>query len=196
MLANNWDVRLPIGMPLRREAPLFSLSLSLSKFRQTFITSNKLTNEPYRFWISDSFRNQRKQDGMVYAVKKLLYIAFQRIADTGIVPTLFPKHIAHNVYAFMASFSHSAGKGVFNKSILKYRIKNAKDSMVNNSVSYRCLVYMSAFRIRNEKACIWSMLVYLIDEFILNFEQFSFQLSFKKHHVRSGSFAAFELVPC
>src|SRR3990167_2065646 len=136
MLAKSWEVRLPIGMQARSASSLsLSLSLSLSYPRTIFVARNNFFKKVYCILIFNSLYKNGEQGGVINGAKELSHITFKYATWLGIISRNFANHFFSNKNSLMGSFTNSARKGSRNECWLKGAIKDAKDCMMQNSVS-------------------------------------------------------------
>ena len=124
-------------------------------------TFNDFFHKPHRVGIFYFSTQKLDQNGMVNAIKKLSYVALERISCPGIIFRSSSEHCIQNTNALMCSFSNTTGKGMGYKSWFKNWVKDFENCMVQYSVPNRCLVNMSKLWVVNVKTTIRPMLVCL-----------------------------------
>lgn len=132
---------------------------------------------------------------MIYGIKKFAHITLESITMVCVITRNFAEHIFNSKYSIVRSFANSAGKRVANKSRLKNRVQNLKDSMMKNAITNNSFVYMSKFWIGNEKPFVWSMLVFFTSQISCKIKDILLQIEFKFLHIIFSIFTFFKFLP-
>jgi len=160
------------------------------------VTSHNFCQKPERVIVPDSSLKDAKQNLMINGVKKLSHVAFQYPAFIRSILALDPKHISYAFDAFMRAFADAAGKRGRDECLLKNRIDDSKNRVVQNPISHYGLVYSTTLGIVNPKSVVWAVLVGLIPQVAAQLKDMLFNLLLKFGNIRLISFVAFENFPC
>ena len=139
---------------------MFIGSISLSRIpRANFVALDNFSKEIYGVSILNSLCKNREKDGVIDGIEEFTHIAFKGVAWAGIVSGNFAKHIFNSQHSVVRSLTNTARKRSCYKCWLKDRIKNLKDSVVQDAIADNRLVYMPKFWVMNPEIFVWTMFV-------------------------------------
>ena len=95
----------------------------------------------------------------------------------------------------MRSFPKTARVRIIKECWVKKRIKNSKDCMMHYSVSHRCLMDNTAFRVADNKRFIRTMNIIVTFQICMKLKKIVLKISFKINNILFFSFAFSELKP-
>ena len=196
MLAKSWEERLPIGIPIRREAPELSLSLSLINSAFDTVAGYQLFNKIFSLLVSDSSSEHGKQNLMIDTVEEFPNITFECITDSAVVPAFFFKHSGKSLHAPVATLADLAGEGTTDEHWFENRTEDIKKRMMHDPVSNSGLMNMPALWVGYIKSSVWSVLVFIFFQLAVQLKNIRFKVSLELKNIRAGPFVAPEFFPC
>ncbi len=120
---------------------------------------------------------------MINSIKKFLNIAFKRKTWPRKIFALGANHSFYRQNAPMDAFVDTTGKRGRDKSFIKDRIQNSKNSVMQNAVANRCFMNVPHFRVANIKSRISLMLILFCRQVAMQLENVLFKLKFKRLHI-------------
>jgi len=165
-----------MGMPLRREAPEYSLSLSLSLGNAPRVAFYSLCKQSYRFLVFYSFRQDFKQYDVVNTIKELSHVAFEHIARASVIPAYFADHVSQIEHAAVSALADPAGKRSGDACFLKHRIEHCENCMVQYPVPHGRLEDITELWITNPKRLVWSVPVSVIPKVSVKLKDVSLEM--------------------
>lgn len=132
---------------------------------------------------------------MVHRIKKFLYVALQRITRLRIIPTNLACHLLKRKHPIVRPFADPARKRCGDKGRLKYRIQNAKNGVMDDSVAHCRFMYMSHLRVTNVKAAIRAVFVLFCTQAAMQRKDIFLQVPFKLQYIFSFTLVPAESLP-
>src|SRR5581483_7546385 len=117
--------------------------------------------------ILNASRQYLQQDFVVNAVKKLPYIALERIAFARAVAAHGAEHICQSFYAFVRAFADAAGERIGDKAGLEHRVELLENGVMQNSIAHRRFVNVPQLRVGDIKGGVGAVLVRFTSEFAM-----------------------------
>ncbi len=166
-----------MGIPRWREAPVLSLSLSLSRNSAWVgITTDYFSEEQSQFQVLNSFFKNIQNYLVIDTIKEFFNVTFQGIARVSVVFTHFSQHFFKCLNSFVCSFANSAGKGIGDKSRFKNRIEYLKQGVMQNPIPHGRFVNVPTFGVVNEKTLVWPVSVYFFLQVAVKLKNILFQI--------------------
>ena len=157
--------------------------------------SNNLLHKPHSVRINDPLLENCQQNLVVNRIKEFPHVAFEHKARPRIVPTLLADHALRGQHAFVCAFAHAAGKRGGNKVLLKERVQNPENSMVQNPVAHLRFVNVANFRIPDIEASIRSVGVATAEQIPVQNEQILLKRKFERLNIGLLALVASKFLP-
>ncbi|MDO8521341.1 MAG: hypothetical protein Q7S52_04455 [bacterium] len=152
--------------------------------------------KPHRAFIFDASSEHREQGCMIDRIKKFLYVAFQCKARLCLVLTHATQHFGHFLHPFVRPLANTARKRSCYKGGLKYRIEDAKKSMVQDAIAYGGLVNPSQFGVMDPKPPIWAMAIRATLQISIKIENILLEIDLKLRDIGLIALVGFKNIPC
>ena len=132
---------------------------------------------------------------MVYRVKKLSYVAFQRIRGPFVISTYLAQIPRELPNATMRPLSFAAGIGVMDKTCVKKRIQDAEYCLMHHAVAHACFMYVSKLWVSYKKGYIQLRPVGMTPQRLADFKKMLLQCRIKLQYLRLAHLAALKFLP-
>ena len=152
--------------------------------------------KPQDFFVSDFLLEQSKENVVVDSIKKFPDIALKHKTGASVISRYFPCHLYASEDSFVRALVYSTGKRFSNERWFIDSIQDIENSVMENSVSYSRLVYVSTLRVMNKEIAIPAVLIGFILQISLQFKYILLKVFLKTHDVLFTPLATFEFVPC
>ncbi len=109
--------------------------------------SDNLLHKPHGVRIDYSLLENCQKNFVINRIEKLPHVALEREARPRIILTLSTDHAFGGQHPLVCTLIDSARKRIGDKGLLKNRIENSENRMVQNPIAHRGLVNVAHFRI-------------------------------------------------
>ena len=132
---------------------------------------------------------------MINAIEKFADIAFERPTRHREIATHLAREHLQSINSRVRPLPDTTGIGVKNKGTFKDWSEDAIDSVMNDAVSYICLMNHAVFRIEDLKTMIRSVSVGFCLELPMQAEDLIFKVMLKGLNIFTRTFTRLELIP-
>jgi len=157
--------------------------------------SNNLLHKPHSVRINDPLLENCQQNFVINRIEKFPHVAFEHKARPRVVPTLLADHALCGQHALVRALAHAAGKRGGNKVLLKERVQNPENSMVQNPVAHLRFVNVANFRAPDIEARIRSVGVATAEQIPVQGEQILLKRKFERLYIGLLALVASKFLP-
>lgn len=127
-------------------------------------TAHDILEQAKNSLIGNIFPKYFQKNLMINTGKKLLYVTFENPAGSGVVLTDLKGKLPETVNSLVHAFVITAGERVGDERFVEKWVKNAVNSMVEEAVTNRGFVDMTAFGVGDEEAVVGRVVVSTVGE--------------------------------
>lgn len=158
-------------------------------------TPENFSQEREKLRVTDPLSEQPEENLVIDHGEKLMDVALEREAGTGVVLAHAAKHAFQCRNAAVCALADAARIGMRVKRWLKERTENAKQRVVENAVANFGLVDTALFWVPNREGNVWTMAVGVCEKLAVQEKQVLFLETLKTLHIGTVTFAFPELLP-